>query len=256
MHFIDTHCHLYAEEFKEDRKQAVEKAIQNGIQHLFLPNIDTASIQPMLDLVWEYPSHCFPMMGLHPCSVDVHVDAQLFQIQKWLKKRKFYAVGEIGLDYYWSTEFKEQQIMAFKKQLMWAIQTDLPVVIHSRNSNEDVIAILEELKHPKLRGIFHCFGGTLEQAKQLIALNFYIGIGGVVTYKNSGLDKIVADIPLDKIVLETDAPYLAPMPYRGKRNEPFYLIETAKKVAEIKAVGLNQLANTTTANAKLVFGIE
>jgi TatD DNase family protein len=256
MHFIDTHCHLYADEFNEDRKIAVEKAVQNGIQHLFLPNIDTASIQPMLDLVWEYPMHCFPMMGLHPCSVDVHVDAQLFQIQKWLKKRKFYAVGEIGLDYYWSTAFKDQQIMAFKKQLMWAIQLDLPVVIHSRNSNEDVIAILQELKHSKLRGIFHCFGGTLEQAQQLIELNFYIGIGGVVTYKNSGLDKVVAAIPTSKIVLETDAPYLAPVPFRGKRNEPFYLIEIAKKVAEIKGIGLNQLANTTTANAKLVFGID
>ncbi len=256
MNFIDTHCHLYAQEFNEDRKQLIDKALQNGIQHLFLPNIDNASIQPMLDLVWEYPLHCFPMMGLHPCSVDVHVEAQLFQIQKWLKKRKFYAVGEIGLDFYWSTEFKEQQIMAFKKQLMWAIQMDLPVVIHSRNSNEEVIAILVELKHPKLRGIFHCFGGTLEQAQQLIALNFYIGIGGVVTYKNSGLDKIVAEIPLDKIVLETDAPYLAPAPFRGKRNEPFYLIETAKKIAEIKSVGLHLLANTTTANAKRVFGID
>jgi len=256
MNFIDTHCHLYAEEFKDDRKQAMEKAIKNGIEHVFLPNIDTASIQPMLDLVWEYPSHCFPMMGLHPCSVDMHVEAQLFQIQKWLKKRKFYAVGEIGLDFYWSTEFKEQQIMAFKKQLMWAIQYDLPVVIHSRNSNEEVIAILQAFKHPKLRGIFHCFGGTIEQANQLIALNFFIGIGGVVTYKNSGLDTVVAQIPLQNLVLETDAPYLAPVPYRGKRNEPFYLIETAKKIAEIKGIGLQELAITTTANAKQLFAID
>jgi TatD DNase family protein len=256
MNFIDTHCHLYAEEFKDDRKQAMEKAINNGIEHIFLPNIDTASIQPMLDLVWEFPDHCFPMMGLHPCSVDMHVEAQLFQMQKWLKKRKFYAVGEIGLDFYWSTEFKEQQVMAFKKQLMWAIQHDLPVVIHSRNSNEEVIAILQELKHPKLRGIFHCFGGTIDQANELIALNFLIGIGGVVTYKNSRLDKVVAQIPLENLVLETDAPYLAPVPFRGKRNEPFYLIETARKIAEIKEIGLQQLANVTTANAKQLFGID
>lgn len=255
MHFIDTHTHLYSEEFKDDRKLIVEKAIKNGVNHLFLPNVDVDSIQPMLDLVWDFPENCFPMMGLHPCSVNEHVEAHLFQIQKWFKKRKFYAVGEIGLDYYWSTEFKNQQISAFKKQIQWAIHLDLPIVIHSRNSNEDVIEILREMAHPKLRGIFHCFSGDALQAREIVDLGFLLGIGGVLTYKNSGLAEAIIDIPLSSIVLETDAPYLAPVPFRGKRNESFYLIEIAKKLAELKAVGLNQVAEITTANAKKVFGI-
>ncbi len=253
MQFVDTHTHLYSEEFKEDRKAIVEKAIKNGVNQMFLPNVDVDSIQPMLDLVWDFPENCFPMMGLHPCSVNEHVEAHLFQIQKWFKKRKFWAVGEIGLDYYWSTDFKEQQISAFKKQIQWAINLDLPIVIHSRNSNEDVIKIIGEMAHPKLRGIFHCFSGDANQAKQIVDLGFLLGIGGVLTYKNSGLAEAIADISLENIVLETDAPYLAPAPHRGKRNESFYLLEIARKLAEIKAVGLNQVAEITTNNAKRVF---
>lgn len=232
----------------------VERAIKNGVSRFYLPNIDVHSIQPMLDLCWDFPAHCFPMMGLHPCSVDEHVEAHLFQIQKWFKKRKFVAVGEIGLDYYWSVEFKEQQIMAFKRQIQWAIQYDLPIVIHSRNSNEDVIAIIEEMRHPKLRGIFHCFSGTAEQAIRVVNNGFYLGIGGVVTYKNGGLDVALEAISLEHIVLETDSPYLAPVPYRGKRNESFYVIEVAKKLAELKKVGLNQVAETTSKNALKIFG--
>jgi TatD DNase family protein len=209
----------------------------------------------MLDLVWNFPNHCFPMMGLHPCSVDQHVEAHLFQIQKWFKKRKFYAVGEIGLDYYWSTEFKAEQIRAFRMQIQWAIQQDLPIVIHARNSNEDVIAILKEMKHPRLRGIFHCFGGNAAQATEVVNLGFLLGIGGVLTFKNGGLDKAIEDIPLTHLVLETDSPYLAPMPYRGKRNESFYILEVARKLAELKKVGLNQLAEITTQNAQKVFGM-
>ena len=255
MQFIDTHTHLYASEFDADRTAVVEKAIQNGVTHFFLPNIDIHSIQPMLDLVWNFPNHCFPMMGLHPCSVDQHVEAHLFQIQKWFKKRKFYAVGEIGLDYYWSTEFKAEQIRAFRMQIQWAIQQDLPIVIHSRNSNEDVIAILKEMKHPRLRGIFHCFGGNAAQAAEVVDLGFLLGIGGVLTFKNGGLDKAIEDISIEHLVLETDSPYLAPMPYRGKRNESFYILEVARKLAELKKVGLNQLAEITTQNAQRVFGM-
>lgn len=255
MQFIDTHTHLYASEFDADRTAVVEKAIQNGVTHFFLPNIDIHSIQPMLDLVWNFPNHCFPMMGLHPCSVDQHVEAHLFQIQKWFKKRKFYAVGEIGLDYYWSTEFKAEQIRAFRMQIQWAIQQDLPIVIHSRNSNEDVIAILKEMKHPRLRGIFHCFGGNAVQAAEVVDLGFLLGIGGVLTFKNGGLDKAIEDISIEHLVLETDSPYLAPMPYRGKRNESFYILEVARKLAELKKVGLNQLAEITTQNAQKVFGM-
>lgn len=253
MQLIDTHTHLYASEFDADRSAIIEKAIHNGITHFFLPNIDIHSIQPMLDLCWSFPNNCFPMMGLHPCSVDMHVDAHLFQIQKWFKKRKFYAVGEIGLDYYWSTEFKTEQIKAFRMQIQWAIQQNLPVVIHSRNSNEDVIAILKEMKHPRLRGIFHCFGGDATQAAEVVDLGFLLGIGGVLTFKNGGLDKAIEDIPIQHLVLETDSPYLAPVPHRGKRNESFYIIEIARKLAELKKLGLSQVAEITTQNALKVF---
>lgn len=255
MIFTDTHTHLYADQFHSDHKAMMHRCLNLGVTRLFLPNIDTHSIQPMLDLVWAHPENCFPMMGLHPCSVDAQVDEQLFQIQKWFKKRKFYAVGEIGLDYYWSVEFKDQQIMAFKKQIQWAIQMDLPIVIHSRNSTADCISILQEMKHPRLRGIFHCFSGNAEEAKQIVAEGFYLGIGGVLTYKNSGLDTAIADIPLDKLVLETDSPYLAPVPYRGKRNESAYIVEIATKLSELKGVSLKTIANVTTENSRLIFGI-
>ncbi|MFN4084147.1 MAG: TatD family hydrolase [Bacteroidia bacterium] len=255
MQFVDTHTHLYLKQFDNDRKQVVEKAINNGITKFFLPNVDTETIQQMLNLVWDFPENCFPMMGLHPCSVNSDVEAHLFQIQKWFKKRKFYAVGEIGLDYYWSTEFKDQQIDAFKKQIQWAIQLDLPIVIHSRNSTDDCIAILHEMKHAKLRGIFHCFSGNALQAKQIVDLGFLLGIGGVLTYKNSGLQEAIENINLEHIVLETDAPYLAPVPYRGKRNESFYLLEVAKKLAEIKKCGIAKIAEVTTNNANKIFNI-
>lgn len=254
MQFIDTHTHLYLPEFDADRKAVVEKAIHQGVARLYLPNVDLHTVQPMLDLCWDFPAHCFPMMGLHPCSVDDHVDAHLFQIQKWFKKRKFYAVGEIGLDYYWSVEYKDQQQKAFRTQMHWAIQQNLPIVIHSRNSTDDVIAMVEEMKHPKLRGIFHCFSGTAAQAEAIIRQGFLLGIGGVLTFKNGGLDKAIADIPLEHLVLETDAPYLAPVPHRGKRNESGYLLEVARKLAELKGVGLNQVATVTTNNALKVFG--
>ena len=255
MIFTDTHTHLYSKEFENESTQLIEKAIKNSVSRLFIPNIDLQSIQPMLDLVWQFPENCFPMMGLHPCSVSENVDEQLFQIQKWFKKRKFYAVGEIGLDFYWSLDFKEQQIMAFKKQCLWAIQQDLPINIHARNATPDVITILQEMKHPKLRGIFHCFSGNAMEAKQIVEMGFYLGIGGVITFKNAGLSEAIADIDLQNIVLETDAPYLAPVPYRGKRNESFYVIEVAKKLAELKQVSLKNVADITTENSKIVFGI-
>jgi TatD DNase family protein len=255
MILTDTHAHLYASEFDADKKAMMQRALQKHVTRLFLPNIDVSSIQPMLNLVWEFPDHCFPMMGLHPCSVDQHVEAHLFQIQKWFKKRKFYAVGEIGLDFYWSLEFKEQQISAFKKQIQWAIQYNLPINIHSRNATADCIAILTEMKHPLLRGIFHCFSGTAEEAKQIVDLGFYLGIGGVLTFKNSGLDKAIENIPLEHLVLETDAPYLAPVPYRGKRNESAYLLEVAQKLSELKNTSVEKVALITTENSRTIFGV-
>jgi TatD DNase family protein len=255
MILTDTHAHLYAIEFDADRKAMMDRAFQKHVSRMFLPNIDVSSIQPMLNLVWEYPENCFPMMGLHPCSVDQHVEAHLFQIQKWFKKRTFYAVGEIGLDFYWSMEFKEQQLVAFKKQIQWAIQYNLPINIHSRNATPDCIAVLQEMKHPKLRGIFHCFSGTADEAQQIVGLGFYLGIGGVLTFKNGGLDKAIENIPLEKLVLETDAPYLAPVPYRGKRNESTYLLEIAQKLAELKQTTVEKVALVTTENSKIIFGI-
>lgn len=255
MIFTDTHTHLYSKEFENESTQLIEKAIKNGVSRLFIPNIDLHSIQPMLDLVWQFPENCFPMMGLHPCSVAENVDEQLFQIQKWFKKRKFYAVGEIGLDFYWSLDLKEQQMMAFKKQCLWAIQQDLPINIHARNATPDVILTLQEMKHPKLRGIFHCFSGNAMEAKQIVEMGFYLGIGGVLTFKNSGLREAIADIDLKNIVLETDAPYLAPVPFRGKRNESFYIIDIAKNLAELKQVSLKNVAEITTENSKKVFGV-
>lgn len=255
MIFTDTHTHLYSEEFNDDRETMVKRAIDARVKRLFLPNIDIKSIQPMLDLVWKFPDHCFPMMGLHPCSVDEHVEAHLFQIQKWFKKRKFYAVGEIGLDFYWSLEFKEQQIMAFKKQIQWAIQMDLPINIHSRNSTDEVIAILQEMKHPLLRGIFHCFSGNAQQAKQITELGFYLGIGGVLTYKKSELPDAIANIDLQHLVLETDAPYLSPVPYRGKRNESAYIVNIAEKLAELKNTTVEKVANITTENSVKIYGV-
>lgn len=255
MILTDTHTHLYSAEFETDCDAMIKRCIDAGVSRLFLPNIDVQSIQPMLNLVWQYPENMFPMMGLHPCSVDEHVEAHLFQIQKWFKKRKFYAVGEIGLDYYWSLDFKDLQILAFKKQIQWAIQQDLPIVIHSRNSTPDCIAILEEMKHPKLRGIFHCFSGNAEEATKIVNLGFYLGIGGVLTYKNSGLDVAIADISLKHIVLETDSPYLAPAPHRGKRNESAYLIMIADKLAKIKSISLSEVAEITTRNSYSIFGV-
>jgi TatD DNase family protein len=255
MILTDTHAHLYAEEFEADRKAMMNRALQRHVTRFFLPNIDVHSIQPMLNLVWEYPDNCFPMMGLHPCSVDEHVEAHLFQIQKWFKKRTFYAVGEIGLDFYWSVEFKEQQIVAFQKQIQWAIQYNLPINIHSRNATPDCIAILRAMQHPLLRGIFHCFSGTAEEAKEIVGLGFYLGIGGVLTFKNSGLDKAIEQISLDHLVLETDAPYLAPVPYRGKRNESAYLLEVAQKLAELKNTTVEKVAAITTVNSQTIYGI-
>lgn len=233
----------------------MHRTLDARVRRLFLPNIDVQSIQPMLDLVWEFPENCFPMMGLHPCSVDEHVEAHLFQIQKWFKKRKFYAVGEIGLDYYWSTEFKDQQISAFKKQCQWAIQYDLPVVIHSRNSTADIISIIKEINHQKLRGIFHCFSGTAAEAEEIVSLGFYLGIGGVLTYNKSTLPDAIVNIGLEKLVLETDSPYLAPIPYRGKRNESSYLLFIAEKLAEIKSVSVEKVAAVTTENSIKIFGV-
>lgn len=249
---IDTHIHLYAEEFNADRDQLIKKALQNGIQRFYLPNIDSNSIEVMHQLEKDYPDHCFAMMGLHPCSVKDNVEEELNMVHEWLQKRKYAAIGEIGIDLYWDKTFLKEQVYAFKKQINWALEYDYPIVIHCRDAFDEIFEVLSSYSILP-RGIFHCFSGNNAQAAQVIKLGFKLGIGGVLTFKNSGLDKVVESIDLQHLVLETDAPYLAPVPFRGKRNEPVYLSEIARKLAEIKQVDFDTLAEVTAANATALF---
>lgn len=253
MHFTDTHTHLYLPEFNTDRDSLLKKAIGLGIKRFYLPNIDSGSIDPMLELEKNYPDMCFAMMGLHPCSVNHNYEKELETVKKWLEKRPFAAIGEIGIDLYWDKTFFEQQKLAFRAQVQWALDYDYPIIIHCREAFEP---IYEELKaFSRLpRGIFHCFSGSAEQANKIIELGgFKLGIGGVLTYKNSGLDKAILEIPLQHLLLETDAPYLSPVPFRGKRNEPAYMMEVARKLAEIKNVTLAEVSEHTEAAANFIF---
>ncbi|OFY86394.1 MAG: hydrolase TatD [Bacteroidetes bacterium RIFCSPLOWO2_12_FULL_35_15] len=255
MIFTDTHTHLYSKEFDADRDVVIRKAIDSGVKRMFLPNVDSASIEGMFEVEKNFPSNCFSMMGIHPCSINETYLDELKITEDWLSKRKFVAIGEIGIDLYWDKTFFSQQQEAFRKQIQLAKKYNLPYVIHSRNSFNEVMEIVSEFKGDNLKAIFHCFSGNVEQAEQVIASgNFKLGIGGVVTFKNSGLDKVVEAIDLKHIVLETDAPYLAPMPHRGKRNDPDYLILVAKKIAEIKKITVEEVAAITTQNSIDVFG--
>lgn len=253
--FIDTHCHLYAEQFDEDRDMVLQNAINAGVETILLPNIDLESIEGLYQLVDKYPDNCLPMMGLHPCSVDANYKQTLDLIYKELQSRKFIAIGEIGLDYYWDLTYKTEQIDAFATQLKWASELNLPVAIHTRNSFEDTCKIVEEIKPNGLTGVFHCFSGSIEDAKRIEDIDFYMGIGGVLTFKNGGIDKVMPEVPNECIILETDAPYLAPVPIRGKRNEPKYIPIIAQKLAEVKNISLEEVTNITTSNAKRLFNI-
>lgn len=253
MNLVDTHIHLYAEEFSADRNELIQQAFDNNVTAFYLPNIDSTSIAGMYNLEEKYPASCFAMMGLHPCYVKENYKEELSVIEKELSMRKFCAIGEIGIDLYWDKSFKKQQEEVFIEQIKWANDLNIPIVIHSRNATDEIVSIIKQNQHLKPKGIFHCFSGDINQAKEIIELGFYLGIGGVVTFKNSGLDKVVSEIGIDKIVLETDAPYLAPVPYRGKRNVPSYLSLVANKIAELKNISANEVASITTANAKKIF---
>jgi len=253
MTIIDTHCHLYASEFENDIDAVIERARQNGVQKFYLPNIDSSSIAGMLNLEHKYPGICFPMMGLHPCDVKENYKEELAIVEEWLTKRKFAAIGEIGLDFYWDKTYAARQYEAFRCQVEWAKTYGLPIVIHSREAMQQCIEVVSEQKTEKLRGIFHCFGGTLEEAEKIIALGFYLGIGGVLTYKKSGLKEVLKHIDIKHIVLETDAPYLTPVPFRGKRNESAYLKYIVDTLAAVKELSPEEIAAITTANANLVF---
>lgn len=251
--FIDTHTHLYSEEFNEDRFTCIKEAISNGVSRFYMPNVDSESIDGMLALEAQFPEHCFPMMGLHPCSVNGNYEKELEIVKTWLDKRRFKAIGEIGIDLYWDKTFIKEQELAFKQQIDWALEFNYPIVIHCRNAFDEIYAILSNYASlPK--GVFHCFSGNLYQAKQILSLgNFKLGIGGVVTFKNSGLDKIVEQLDINDLVLETDAPYLAPVPHRGKRNESNYLPLVAQKLALLKNITVEEIAQITSNNALKLF---
>jgi TatD DNase family protein len=252
---IDTHCHLYSRQFDSEREAAIQRARDNGVGLILLPNIDRESTQPMWDTVRLDPDFFLPMMGVHPCHVKEDFEEELLHVEAELKTGRYIAVGEIGIDLYWEKSTLPQQVEAFETQLRWAKAFGLPVAIHCRDAFDDVFLSLEKEQDGSLKGVLHCFTGNSEQAQRCVELGMHLGIGGVVTYKNGGLPDALADIPLDRLVLETDAPYLAPVPFRGKRNEPSYVAYVAEKLAEVKGIPLDEMARITTENAKRLFKI-
>lgn len=253
MIFTDTHTHLYLNAFDEDRELAIQNAIDQDVKYMLLPNIDSGSVDNMLKLEKLFPENCFAMMGLHPTSVKENYLEELKNVEDWFAKRDFIAVGEIGIDLYWDKTFALQQEEAFRFQIELALEKNLPIVIHSRDSFDEIVNVLDDYRNKNLKGVFHCFTGTVEQANTAIELGFYLGIGGVVTFKNSGLAETVSKVDLKHILLETDSPFLAPMPFRGKRNESAYINLIANKIAEIKQTDREFIAEITTKNAKTLF---
>jgi TatD DNase family protein len=254
MQFVDTHTHLFSPSFDEDRTEIVQRAIKAGVETMLLPNIDVESIEPMYNLCAQFPQNCFPMMGLHPGSVDENWEENLEIIRTNLFERKNCAVGEIGMDLYWDKTFVNEQAEAFRRQVNWAKELNLPIVIHAREAFDEIFAIVDELNDERLTGVFHCFTGTLEQAKKIQNYGgFKLGIGGVLTYKKAGLDEILKDVELSELILETDSPYLPPTPHRGKRNESAYLLHIAEKLADVKGVSLSEVAKITSKNANKLF---
>ncbi len=255
MRLVDTHAHIYLEEFDRDKPGMLQRAEEEGVEKIFLPAIDSGTHARMLNLEAEYPGQCISMMGLHPCYVKDNYEEELKIVEDYLAQRPFAAVGEIGLDFYWDRTFTEQQYKAFHQQIEWALRYDIPIAIHSRNATDECIEVVAGHQDGRLTGVFHCFSGNAIQAKKIADLGFYLGIGGVVTFKNSGLDKAIEDISLDHLLLETDAPYLAPVPFRGKQNEPSYLKYVLEKIAMIKRCTVEEVAAVTTANAMKLFNV-
>ena len=254
---IDTHAHLYSGKFDPDRSEMVQRAIDAGVSRMYLPNIDAGSIDAMLALEAAFPEHCFAMMGLHPGSVQPDTyEQELALVEKHLGERAWAGVGETGIDLYWDKSTLDIQKISFARQIEWAKDLQLPVIIHSRESNEECLELVSAGQDGRLRGIFHCFSGTLEQAMRMIDLGFMLGIGGTLTYSKSTLPEVLREVPLESIVLETDAPYLSPVPHRGKRNESAYVALVAEKLAEVKALTTEEIARATTRNALRMFGVE
>ena len=250
---IDSHAHIYLEHFQEDIDSVIDRAVKSGVEKILLPNIDKDSIDSMLLLEKKYPEVCFPMIGIHPCSIKEDFGEQLKLVEKWLEEQNFLAIGEIGTDLYWDKTYWNQQKEAFNIQCELALKYHLPIVVHCRGTIDETIELVSNFDNQKLRGVFHCFTGSLQQAKRITGLGFYLGLGGVVTFKNSGMDQVIPYMDTSKIILETDAPYLTPAPHRGKRNEPFNIKLVAEKVAEYLKISLEELDYLTTKNTNELF---
>ena len=256
MYLIDSHTHIFLDEFDSDRDSVIKRAKEAGVRLFFIPNIDIESIEPLHRLVDQYPDCCFPMMGLHPTSVKTGFHSDLEIIKSTLNKRKYIAIGEIGIDLFWDKTFLKEQICAFEEQLLWSIEYNLPVVIHTREAFPQVFESLYKIGVDRLRGVFHSFGGTLEELEEImLCKNFMLGINGVVTYKKAIFREYLPLFPIDRIILETDSPYLSPVPFRGKRNEPAYLLNVAEKIAEVYNLSVEEISETTTENARKLFNI-
>jgi TatD DNase family protein len=253
MILIDTHNHLYVEEFKDDIDLVVQRALAEGVEKFYLPAIDALENDALLALEKKFPERMFAMAGLHPCSVKENFKEELEKINHQLSQREFAGIGETGLDFYWDTSFAKQQYESLERHVEWALQYKRPLVLHTRNAMQETIDVVKKYKAQNLYGIFHCFSGNLQNARDIIELGFYLGIGGVLTYKNSGLAEVIKDVDLKYIVLETDAPYLAPVPFRGKRNESSYLKYIVQKLADVKQLPVDKVARQTTENAEFIF---
>jgi TatD DNase family protein len=250
---IDTHAHLYVDAFDSDRKEMIQRAKEANVSSIYLPNIDSGSIDQMHQMENDYPGYCFAMMGLHPCSVKDNYVEELNICKTFLEERPYVSIGEIGIDLYWDKSFQKEQERAFRTQIEWADQYEIPFVIHSRDSLDLTIEIVSEMQQGRLRGIFHCFTGTIEQAEKIIDVGFFMGVGGVITFKNSGVAEVIKDVSLKHLVLETDSPYLSPAPYRGKRNESAFLEFIVDKIAYVKGLDTEKVISQTTKNAKFIF---
>lgn len=251
--WIDTHAHIYTDDFDVDRTEVLARCADNQVNLIYMPNVDHTSIDNMLEVEAKFPHQCIAMMGLHPCSVKKDFEKELYLVESWLQKKRFAAIGEMGTDLYWDKTFWDQQQEAFKIQTAWAKQYKLPLVIHCRESIDETIALLEPFASPALTGVFHCFSGSVEQAKKICDLGFYLGLGGVATFKNGGLDTVIPHLDINRIVLETDSPYLAPVPHRGKRNTPEYIPLIASRVAALRNISIEELMQVTYSNATLLF---
>lgn len=254
--YIDSHTHLYLDAFKEDRDQMIQRALDAGVKRMLLPNIDSHTVRPMFSLAESYPGHCFPMMGLHPTSVKETFLEELRIIESHLERKGIIAIGETGIDLYWDQSYLKQQKEAFHTQIRWAMELDLPLVIHARDSFPEIFKALDEAGGPGLRGVFHSFTGTYEDLQRALSYDFMIGINGIVTFKNSNLSEVVQSIPIHQLLLETDSPFLAPQAHRGRRNESSYLPEIAAKVAEIHNLNLEELATISSNNAEQLFRLK